>query len=151
MLLDSNDVSVRGGEFRLLDCVIARLELRSVDSVPSVQSTLFAVITLGGNLGRDALSARTSGFGLHEVLNWDTLHQKWRKDYACGRNEHSFLEFLLRSFQAGDVFALEFLVEDGRMGSFSLRLDRRVQLFGRFPLDTDIRSLYFSAKLAQTD
>lgn len=142
---------MRGGDFRLLDCVIARLELRSVDAAPSVRSAIFAVLTLGDPLGKDAIPVHTNGFGLSEISDWNALHKKWREDHACGRYEQGFLEFLLRFLRPGSQFHLEFMVDNGRMSGFSLRLDRQVQLFGRFPLDTDVLPMYFEAVLVSSD
>lgn len=151
MLLHSSEVSVRGGDFRLLDCVIARLELRSVDATPSVHSTIFAVLTLGDPQRQGSVPVHTNGFSLSEVSDCNALYKRWREEHACGRYEQGFLEFLLRFLRPRSQFHLEFLVQNSRMHGFSLRLDRQVQLFGRFPLDADVLPVYFEAVLVPSD
>lgn len=149
MLLSANEVIVTPGGFRLFDCVSPWVELRTIEQPPSLDSTVFAVLTLG--MSSEAVRADTNAFSLSEIPEYLGLHQRWMEFSSKGKFEQSFLEFLLRYLQGNPEIRLEFPVHDGRLKGFVLNLGDRVQLLGRFPEDVDVLPLYFERVEALQD
>lgn len=150
MLLDANEILVAGGHVRLLDCVIARLDLRCTEKPPSLTSTVFAVVSLG-DISAGVLPLNTTGFKLAEISGHERLHEMWRVAHAEGRYEQEFLDFLLRWIRATSEVRLLFTMDGGLIRRFSVSLGTYVELAGRFPEDQDYLQAYFGAVLTETD
>lgn len=147
MLLSTDEVVVTPGGFRLFDYVSARIELRPVLVIgkqPSLSSTIFALITLGDPGSGQAIQADTNGFGLHEIPDYLELHRQWRELSSRGKVEQAFLEYLLSHLRASPEIRLEFLVDDGQLKKFDVRLGGKIELFGRFPEGVNVLSTYFT-------
>lgn len=150
MLLSANEVIVTPGGFRLFDFVSPWVELRTIERPPSLDSMIFAILTLG--MSRDAMRADTNGFTLSQILEHKDLHKQWKDLSSKGMFEQGFLEFLLRYLQGSNSgIRLEFPVRDGRLKGFVLNLGSRIQLLGRFPEDVDVLPLYFEQVEALQD
>lgn len=153
MLLGPEEITVTSG-FRLFDYVSARIGLRTLrgtDSPPSPDSTIYAVITLGDVGSGQAIQADTNSFSLSEIPDYLTLYEGWRKRVDTGGFERRFFEYLLDHLRGHPEVRLEFPVQDGQIRKFSIRLGAHVELFGRFPVDEDVLSRYFSAVEAVQD
>lgn len=148
MLLSANEeITVTSG-FRLFDYVSVRIDLqtmRGADLPPSPDSTIFAVITLGDlGSGQPPIRTETNAFSLSDIPDYVELYQKWGKLVGAGRIEYRFLEFLLSHLRGNPEVRLDFSVQEGQIKKFGVRLGNHVQLFGRFPVDEDVLSRYFS-------
>lgn len=148
MLLERSDVAVVGGDVRLLDFVIPRLDLRPV-TPPSSPPSVFAVLTLGSP--GQTFRMKTSAFDSDDVERYEELEGAWKGHVKADRYDRPFFEYLLRYFASSSEFKLEFILESERMTRFVLTLGKRLQLQGRFPNDVDILGLYFSPVLSMTD
>ncbi len=148
MLLERSDVVVVGGEVRLLDFVIPRLDLRPVMPLSSPIS-VFAVLTLGSP--GQTFRMKTSAFDSEDVEQYAELEGAWKGHVKADRYDRPFLEYLLRYFLSSAEFKLEFILEGERLTRFVVTLGKRLQLQGRFPNDVDILGLYFSPVLSMTD
>lgn len=147
MLLGHEEITVTSG-FRVFDYVSVRIDLRTIlgaDLPPSPDSTIFAVITLGDlGSGQPPIRTETNAFSLSDIPDYIELHQKWKNLVGAGRIECKFLGFLLSHLRGNPEVRLDFSVQDGQIRKFAVRLGNHVQLFGRFPVDEDVLSRYFS-------
>lgn len=141
MLLEHQDVSVQGQEYRIQSCAIVRLELQSVTTPPRLESGIFAVVTIGDFSGRDPIRIRTCPFQLTEVPNHRDYFDRWRQASARHQVEGGFLDFLLNLF----LVQVELVVQEGRLSELLVYIGTNVKLVGRFPPDDDVLGLYFGA------
>lgn len=147
MLLEHQDVSVQGGEYRMHDCVFAHLDLRSVDSCPNLDSTIFAIVSLGNlSVNDSAVQAHTTGFKLSEIPNYLTYFDRWKRANAVHRFERGFLDFLLQVLPV----RVEFSFCNQEPGEVIVSIGA-VTLRGRFPQETDVLRMHFGANTLVLD
>jgi hypothetical protein len=139
MLLEANEVAVTPGGFRLYDYVAARIELHGIGHGFSPDMAVHVVMTLGDIKQGQSVQADTTTFTLREAWHYERLYEKWRK----GAVEENFFSFLLRFWRVQEEIRLEFMVNQGQIHTFHVRLGKKITLTGRFPKDVDVLATYF--------
>lgn len=141
MLLDSNEIKVEGGEYRLLEFVFVRVYLRGIGP-PSPTAPCFATVELGSADASEApIRGQTIAFQLSEVRDHGIIYRTWTG--ACRRGyEKTYVEFLLCHLRESSGVQVSFRVANGTITSIFVTLGN-VQLEGRFPPDVNILSTHF--------
>ncbi len=140
MLVEHYDISVQGGEYRMHDCVITRLELRSLNQGASLESAVFALVTFGDfSPTTPVIQVHTAGFQLSEIPAYRDYFGRWRKLNGVHLFEGGFLDYLPQALPV----SIELTVENGRMERLTVQIGNHVKLSGRFPQDVDALKLYF--------
>lgn len=141
MLLDSNEIKIEGGEYRLLEFVFVRVYLRGIGP-PSPTVPCFATVELGSC---DALEApirvQTNAFQLSDVRDHTVAYRTWTG--ACRRGyEKTYVEFLLCHLRETSEVQVSFWVEGGEVTKIFVTLSN-IRLEGRFPPGVNILPTHF--------